>query len=87
VAFDMTLGKDKRLTACSLLYRPIAQGTEVTWQMQGDSGLDILGRYFNLLLNPLMGPMLDDGLQQLKSLAEQDAPEQDAPEEVTKHAA
>jgi hypothetical protein len=31
--------------------------------------------------------MLDDGLQQLKSLAEQDAPEQDAPEEVTKHAA
>jgi hypothetical protein len=92
VAFDMTLGKDKRLTACSLLYRPIAQGTEVTWQMQGDSGLDILGRYFNLLLNPLMGPMLDDGLQQLKSLVEQDATEQDAaeqvaPGEVTKHAA
>lgn len=70
VAFDMVLGKQKRLSACSLLYRPIQQGTEVTWQMQGDNGLDILDRYFSLLLNPLMGPMLDDGLSQLKELVE-----------------
>lgn len=73
VAFDMTLGKRKQLSACSLQYRPIAQGTEVTWQMQGDSGLDIFGRYFNLMLNPLMGPMLDNGLEQLKLLAEEPA--------------
>ena len=73
VAFDMVLGKRKRLSACSLRYREIAQGTEVTWQMQGDSGLDIFGRYFNLLLNPLMGPMLDDGLLKLKELVEDPA--------------
>ena len=73
VAFDMTLGKRKRLSACSLQYRQIAQGTEVTWQLQGDSGLDIFGRYFNLMLNPLMGPMLDEGLEQLKLLAEDPA--------------
>lgn len=71
VAFDMTLGKDKRLTACSLQYRPIAQGTEVIWQMQGDSGLDIFGRYFNLMLDPLMGPILEEGLTRLKMLSEE----------------
>ena len=73
VAFDMTLGKKKRLSACSLRYRPIQQGTEVLWQMQGDSGLDIFGRYFNLMLDPLMGPMLDEGLTRLKMLSEEPA--------------
>ena len=67
----MTLGKRKRLAACSLRYREIAQGTELTWQMQGDSGLDIFGRYFNLMLDPLMGPMLDEGLARIKLLAEE----------------
>ena len=71
VAFDMTLGKEKRLSACSLQYRPIAQGTEVIWQMHGDSGLDIFGRYFNLMLDPLMGPLLEEGLTRLKMLAEE----------------
>lgn len=70
VAFDMTLGKRKQLSACSLRYRHVAQGTEVVWQMQGDSGFDIFGRYFNLLLDPLMGPMLEKGLEQVKELAE-----------------
>jgi hypothetical protein len=73
VSFEMILGKQKRLSACSLLYRPIQQGTEVTWQLQGDNGMDIMGRYFSLLLNPLMGPMLDDGLAQLKELIETSA--------------
>lgn len=73
VAFNMVLGKHKRMSACSLLYHPTPTGTEVVWQMQGDSGLDIFGRYFNLLLDPLMGPMLDEGLARLKMLAEEPA--------------
>lgn len=73
VAFDMNLGKKKRLSACSLQYRSIPEGTEVIWQMQGDSGLDIFGRYFNLMLDPLMGPMLDEGLTRLKMLSEEPA--------------
>lgn len=79
VAFDMTLGKSKQLSACSLRYRAIAQGTELTWQLQGDSGLDIFGRYFNLMLDPLMGPMLDEGLARIKLLAEETT-EEIAPE-------
>jgi hypothetical protein len=71
VAFDMTLGKKKRLSACSLQYNSTDRGTEVVWQLQGDSGLDIFGRYFNLMLDPLMGPMLDEGLQRIKMLAEE----------------
>lgn len=81
VAFDMTLGQDKGMSACSLLYRPLPEGTEVVWQMQGDSGLDIFGRYFNLLLDPLMGPMMDEGLARLKMLAEEPADTSDTRED------
>lgn len=77
VAFDLTLGKRKRLSACSIRYRVIQQGTEITWQLQGDAGMDILSRYFNLMLDPLMGPMLEDGLDQIKVLAE-DSPQDES---------
>jgi hypothetical protein len=85
VALDMTLGRKQQQTVSSLLYRqlpPTADGrdhTEVVWRLQGDSGWDLMGRYFNLLLDPLMGPMLEDGLQRLKMLAETEgSPPQDS---------
>ena len=80
VAFDMTLGRKQQPVASSLQYRVLAATadgqprTEVVWTLQGDSGWDLMERYFNLLLDPLMGPMLEDGLQRLKMQAEGVAP-------------
>ena len=79
VDFAMTLGRKQQQVTSNIQYRtltPTAAGvprTEVLWQLHGDSGWDLMGRYFNLLLDPLMGPMLEDGLQRLKMLAEGDA--------------
>lgn len=47
--------------------------TRVTWVIQGDTGLNPLGRYFGLLVDNIIGPMLDDGLRRLKKVSEESA--------------
>lgn len=43
---------------------------QVSWQMIGDSGYNIFGRYFGLVLDSLVGPLFADGLGRLKQEAE-----------------
>lgn len=42
----------------------------VVWQMIGDSGYNIFGRYFGLVLDSVLGPLFDDGLGRLKQESE-----------------
>lgn len=54
---------------------PAATGTRVVWEYQTDVGGQILGRYFLLMLDGMLGPQYEQGLAQLKQLLE--APGQD----------
>ncbi|MDP9141388.1 MAG: SRPBCC family protein, partial [Pseudomonadota bacterium] len=49
---------------------PSGVGTEITWGYETNAKGDILGRYFNLMLDSMLGKDYDDGLASLKTLVE-----------------
>lgn len=55
----------------SLRFRPVDGGTEVTWAMWGDQGMNLIGRYFGLMMDAWMGEDFVSGLTRLKAKAEE----------------
>lgn len=50
--------------------RPRPDGTELTWGYRQDFGFNVYGRYIGLLIDDMLGPLYEDGLQRLKSQIE-----------------
>lgn len=46
------------------------EGTKVVWTDRGDVGSDLVGRYFVLFIDDLLGPDFEAGLAKLKKLTE-----------------
>jgi hypothetical protein len=57
---------------------PEGAGTRITWSLDSDFSDSLLGRYFGLMLERLVGPDYERGLAQLKALAESTTPPADA---------
>jgi hypothetical protein len=53
----------------SLTYAPAGDGTRVTWRMTGQNA-DFMGKWMALAMGPMMGPMFDEGLADLKAKVE-----------------
>ena len=70
IAFDMALDGGRKMTACTMRYLPVNGGTEVTWDMSGDNGMNIFARFASLALDPIIGPMFNEGLARLKMVTE-----------------
>ena len=49
---------------------PQGDATHVTWGFDAEFGWDLLGRYFGLLFDRMIGPDYENGLANLESLAE-----------------
>lgn len=49
---------------------PEAQATRVTWGFTTDFGMNLIGRYMGLMFNQWIGADYEEGLQNLKQLAE-----------------
>lgn len=49
-------------------------GTRVAWVMVGEADAPIVGGYFARLMNPMVGPMFESGLNKLKAATEADMP-------------
>ena len=49
---------------------PRDQMTEVNWKLVSDAQGSLIGKYFNLMLDSMVGPMYETGLGKLKSIAE-----------------
>ena len=77
VAYEMTFKKNSYTSTGSLLYRPVEDGTEVFWHMTGDSGNNIMARYFIGLMPSMVGPQFEEGLARLKLISEKSQAEQD----------
>ena len=45
-------------------------GSKVTWNMNGDAGMNPMFRWFGLFMDKMVGPDFDAGLKNLKKLAE-----------------
>jgi len=61
---------DRGPAQSSLLLTPAGNGTRVVWTLEMDLGLAPAGRYFGLLLDRMIGPDYERGLQRLRALAE-----------------
>lgn len=56
--------------AATYALAPEGDGTRLTWAFDGDYGGSLLGRYFGLLSERMVGPDFDKGLARLKVLVE-----------------
>ncbi len=75
VGYDLAFIDQGTHAACTMVYGPVpGGGTEVTWTMSGNHGWNVMDRYLGLWMGPLQGPMLEDGLERLKLVAEDRAP-------------
>jgi uncharacterized protein YndB with AHSA1/START domain len=57
-------------TTATIALLPEAAGTRVTWTLDTDFANSIVGRYFGLALDRMVGPDYERGLAQLKRVAE-----------------
>ena len=73
VTNKLDFGMDNPTTATISLV-PEGTGTRVTWTLDTDFSGSLLGRYFGLALDRMVGPDYEQGLAQLKAVAESTAP-------------
>lgn len=65
-AIDMgAMGKPTQ----SITAKPAAGGTEVTWRVESDMGLNPVFRVFGLFMDGMMGPVFEQGLANLEKSA------------------
>ena len=58
-------------TAISEIYtQPQGEMTDLTWKLISDAKGSIIGKYFNLMLDSMVGPMYEKGLVKLKAISE-----------------
>lgn len=69
VASSLDLGgQGQALSSFELLRNE--QGTSVIWSFENEFGMNLVGRYFGLLLDGIVGPDYEKGLSNLKTMAE-----------------
>ena len=69
---DIVLTFDEGDTAkVAYILEPENGGTRLTWSFDTDFGLNIFGRYFGVLLDRTLGPLYEQGLVNLKRIAEE----------------
>jgi hypothetical protein len=72
VAYDLFIdmeGKQSNLSG-NLLFKKMANGTEVTWRDHGNSGKSWMNRWMSLIIQSMLGDELETGLASLKTLME-----------------
>jgi uncharacterized protein YndB with AHSA1/START domain len=78
VTHKLDFGMDNPTTSTISLV-PEGTGTRVTWTLDTDFSGSLIGRYFGLALDRMVGPDYEKGLAQLKALAESTTPANAAP--------
>jgi effector-binding domain-containing protein/uncharacterized protein YndB with AHSA1/START domain len=61
---------DQGKAAAQFTLAPEGNGVRLTWGFDSDMGMSPLGRYFGLMMDRILGPLYEKGLQSLKTLAE-----------------
>jgi hypothetical protein len=72
IVFDMEFVDGERTMPATgwIRYAPAPKGTEVEWAMQGEMRMPVIGGYFALITDMMIGPMFEKGLAKLKAKAE-----------------
>ena len=73
VTSKLDFGMDNPTTS-TINLEPAGTGTRVTWTLDSDFSGSLVGRYFGLALDRMVGPDYEKGLAQLKAVAESTTP-------------
>jgi uncharacterized protein YndB with AHSA1/START domain len=73
VTHKLDFGMDNPTTS-TIRLEPDGTGTRVTWTLDTDFSGSLVGRYFGLALDRMVGPDYEKGLAQLKAVAESTTP-------------
>lgn len=71
IEYDLVFDGGTYVCQSAMLYSPLEDGeTQVTWTMTGDMGTPVVGGYFALMMDSMVGEMFDKGLSNLKNTVE-----------------
>ena len=71
IEYDLVFDDGTYASQSAMKYSPLEDGeTEVTWTMTGDMGTPVIGGYFVLMMDSMVGKMFDKGLANLKNTVE-----------------
>jgi uncharacterized protein YndB with AHSA1/START domain len=70
VVYSLTFPDMGMTSRGTLSLAPEGGGTRITWSQEGDVGRSPVNRYFALFMDRLVGPDFEQGLANLKALAE-----------------
>ncbi len=67
IEYDLVLDGGAYVCESAMTYETLPDGgTKVTWIMNGDMGTPVIGGYFVLMMDSMVGEMFDRGLSNLK---------------------
>ena len=71
VEYDLLFDGGTYVCQGAIMYDPLEDGeTKVTWTMSGDMGTPVIGGYFAMMMDSMVGEMFDKGLSNLKNSVE-----------------
>lgn len=70
IAYDLTFDEIYECKSQVTYHTEPDGSTRVEWSMTGDTGTPIIGGYFAMLMDSMVGPMFDNGLKKLKTAVE-----------------
>jgi hypothetical protein len=68
--FEVKLNEEKVTIHGIILLEPHSSGTDVSITMEGNVGFHLVNRYIILMMDQVIGPILEETLQNLQSLSE-----------------
>jgi len=70
IVYDLYFDGGEQKSVSSMLYSKEGNNTLVTWSMTGSMDIPVLGGYFSMMMDGMIGKMFDRGLSRLKSVSE-----------------
>lgn len=70
IVYDLSFDEGAYQSVGRVIYEKSGDGTKVTWDMKGDAGMNIIGRYFGIMMDSMVGPPFEQGLTKLKDRVE-----------------
>ena len=71
IEYDLVFDDGTYVCQSAMKYSPLEDGeTKVTWTMTGDMETPVIGGYFVLMMDSMVGKMFDKGLVNLKNTVE-----------------
>jgi len=70
IAYNMAFDEGRLKSTGSILYTREGDGTTVTWNMKGKMEQVVIGPFFVLMMDSIVGKMYDAGLERLKQKVE-----------------